>query len=84
MAPACTCTAIDFQGGRALTALQLYRHLLRQVRQLPTAAQPYYRNYVRQGYTSHSDEEDPERVRQIIARALEDADWIAQKYKTEK
>uniref|UniRef100_T1J7J9 LYR motif-containing protein 9 n=1 Tax=Strigamia maritima TaxID=126957 RepID=T1J7J9_STRMM len=62
------------------TPISLYRHLLRQCRKLPTEAQPYYRNYVRQGFNSHSDESDPDRIKQIISRALDDADWIMKKY----
>ncbi|KAJ8312464.1 hypothetical protein KUTeg_009837 [Tegillarca granosa] len=65
------------------TPQQLYKHLLRCIRQLPGEAQSYYRNYVRQGYISHSDETDPERIQQIISRALEDAEWILKKYKKE-
>uniref|UniRef100_A0A1I8I4R1 LYR motif-containing protein 9 n=2 Tax=Macrostomum lignano TaxID=282301 RepID=A0A1I8I4R1_9PLAT len=42
--------------------LQLYRHLLRLVRTLPPGARPYYSNYIRQAYNSHSDETDPDRV----------------------
>uniref|UniRef100_A0A1I8HKB5 LYR motif-containing protein 9 n=1 Tax=Macrostomum lignano TaxID=282301 RepID=A0A1I8HKB5_9PLAT len=59
--------------------LQLYRHLLRLVRTLPPGARPYYSNYIRQAYNSHSDETDPDRVRQIIDRALLDADWVVKK-----
>ncbi|XP_065766243.1 LYR motif-containing protein 9 isoform X3 [Muntiacus reevesi] len=29
----------------------------------------------------HSDEDNPERIQQIIKRAIEDADWILNKYK---
>lgn len=32
-----------------------------------------------QGYNSHSDEDDPERVQMIIQRAIADADWILDK-----
>ena len=34
-----------------------------------------------QAYNSHSDETDPERIQQIIARAQEDAEWIIKKVK---
>lgn len=32
-----------------------------------------------QSYNSHSDEDDPERIRMIIQRAIMDADWILDK-----
>lgn len=32
-----------------------------------------------QGYNSHSDEDDPERIQMIIQRAITDADWILDK-----
>lgn len=32
-----------------------------------------------QGYNSHSDEDDPERIQMIIQRAIADADWILDK-----
>jgi len=60
--------------------VQLYRHLLRRIRLLPDNSKPYYKNYVRQGFNSHKDESDPERVQQIINRAIEDAEWIVKKY----
>jgi len=30
-------------------------------------------------FASHSDETDPERIEQIIRRALQDAEWVVQK-----
>ncbi|KAK7088045.1 hypothetical protein V1264_022017 [Littorina saxatilis] len=62
------------------TPVQLYRHLLRCVKKLPKESQDYYKNYARQGFNSHADEPDNERIKQIIQRALEDADWIVKKY----
>ena len=35
-----------------------------------------------QGFTQHSDETDPERVKQIISRAVEDGKWIVEKVMT--
>lgn len=32
-----------------------------------------------QGYNSHSDEDDPERIQMMIQRAIADADWILDK-----
>ncbi|KAM7231626.1 hypothetical protein CapIbe_016387 [Capra ibex] len=64
------------------TPLQLYRYLLRCCRQLPTKGiQEHYKHAVRQSFRVHSDEDNPERIQQIIKRAIEDADWILNKYK---
>ncbi|KAL4647221.1 LYR motif-containing protein 9 isoform X3 [Arapaima gigas] len=63
------------------TPVQLYRYLLRCCKLLPTAPmQRHYRHAVRQGFNSHADEDDPERIWQIIRRAIVDADWILEKY----
>lgn len=35
-----------------------------------------------QGYNSHSDEDDPERIQMMIQRAITDADWILDKVRT--
>ncbi|XP_024306404.1 LYR motif-containing protein 9 isoform X2 [Homo sapiens] len=62
--------------------LQLYRYLLRCCQQLPTKGiQQHYKHAVRQSFRVHSDEDNPERIQQIIKRAIEDADWIMNKYK---
>uniref|UniRef100_A0A8I3W8E3 LYR motif-containing protein 9 n=2 Tax=Callithrix jacchus TaxID=9483 RepID=A0A8I3W8E3_CALJA len=62
--------------------LQLYRYLLRCCRQLPTKGiQQHYKHAIRQSFRVHSDEDNPERIQQIIKRAIEDADWIMNKYK---
>uniref|UniRef100_A0A671V2M0 LYR motif-containing protein 9 n=1 Tax=Sparus aurata TaxID=8175 RepID=A0A671V2M0_SPAAU len=62
------------------TPVQLYRYLLRCCRQLPTTAmQQHYRHAIKQGYKSHSDEDDPERIQMIIQRAIADAAWILDK-----
>uniref|UniRef100_A0A8C5YAN4 LYR motif-containing protein 9 n=1 Tax=Microcebus murinus TaxID=30608 RepID=A0A8C5YAN4_MICMU len=60
--------------------LQLYRYLLRCCRQLPTKGiREHYKHAVRQSFRVHSDEDNPERIQQIIKRAIEDADWIMNK-----
>ncbi|XP_075417470.1 LYR motif-containing protein 9 isoform X2 [Tenrec ecaudatus] len=59
--------------------LQLYRYLLRCCRQLPTKG--IQEHYKHANFLVHADEDDPERIRQIIQRAIEDADWILNKYK---
>lgn len=58
----------------------LYRYLLKRVALLPTDAQEYYRHRIKQEFNSHSDESNPERIQQIIERAVRDADWVVQKY----
>lgn len=35
-----------------------------------------------QGYNSHMDEDDPERIQMIIQRAITDADWILEKVRS--
>uniref|UniRef100_A0A3B3SD13 LYR motif-containing protein 9 n=1 Tax=Paramormyrops kingsleyae TaxID=1676925 RepID=A0A3B3SD13_9TELE len=65
------------------TPVHLYRYLLRCCRRLPSPiVQQHYRHAVRQGFNSHVDEDDPERIRQIIKRAIEDADWVLNKVGT--
>ncbi|CAI9615928.1 unnamed protein product [Staurois parvus] len=60
--------------------LQLYRYLLRCCKQLPNEnLQHYYKHAVRQSFQVHADEDDPERIQQIIKRAIEDADWVMNK-----
>ncbi|XP_045155500.1 LYR motif-containing protein 9 isoform X2 [Echinops telfairi] len=59
--------------------LQLYRYLLRCCRQLPTKG--IQEHYKHANFLVHADEDDPQRIRQIIQRAIEDADWILNKYK---
>ena len=34
---------------------------------------------VLQSFSSHSDETDPERIKQIMFRALEDMEWLVKK-----
>ncbi|GIY04563.1 uncharacterized protein CEXT_490691 [Caerostris extrusa] len=60
--------------------LHLYRHLLRKCKKLPVNVQDHYRHHLRQSFNSHLDEADPVRVKQIISRAIEDADWILKRY----
>ncbi|XP_034557564.1 LYR motif-containing protein 9 [Notolabrus celidotus] len=65
--------------------VQLYRYLLRCCKLLPSAAmQKHYRHTIRQGFNSHSDEDDKERIQLMIQRAIEDADWILDKYTKKK
>ncbi|BFZ18866.1 hypothetical protein BsWGS_21905 [Bradybaena similaris] len=66
------------------TPVQLYKYLLKCTRQLPIEAQEYYKHHIRMGFKSHADENDTERIQQIINRAIEDADWILKKYADKK
>ncbi|NWS96895.1 LYRM9 protein, partial [Mionectes macconnelli] len=62
------------------SAVQLYRYLLRCCQCLPEGSiRQHYRHTVRQGFRVHADEDDPERIQQIIKRAIEDADWVMNK-----
>jgi len=63
------------------TPIHLYRYLLRECKKIPNKdAQVYYTHFIRQGFNSHSDETDPERIQQIISRAIQDCEWIIKKY----
>ncbi|CAB4063918.1 unnamed protein product [Lepeophtheirus salmonis] len=53
----------------------LYKFLIRETLKLPTETRSYYIRNIRNGFFQHADEPDPERVKQIISRALEDAEW---------
>ncbi|XP_042298241.1 LYR motif-containing protein 9 [Sceloporus undulatus] len=65
--------------------LQLYRYLLRCCKALPGKnVQEHYKHAIRQSFKVHGDEDNPERIQQIIKRAIEDADWIMEKYKKQK
>jgi len=66
------------------TAKQLYKHLIKCCNQLPRGPQKHYKHFIRQEFRSHNDEMDPERVKEIITRSLQDADWIMDKYKDYK
>ncbi|XP_077775575.1 LYR motif-containing protein 9 isoform X1 [Podarcis muralis] len=65
--------------------LQLYRYLLRCCKLLPGKnVQEHYKHMIRQSFHVHADEDNPERIRQIIKRSIEDADWVMEKYKKQK
>ena len=58
----------------------LYKFLLKTCSALPPEAGKFYKTAVRKEYQQHKDEEDTERIEQIINRAVMDAKWILQKY----
>ncbi|KAJ7309045.1 hypothetical protein JRQ81_008335 [Phrynocephalus forsythii] len=41
--------------------------------------QEHYKHAIRQSFKVHADEDNPERIRQIIKRSIEDADWVMEK-----
>ncbi|KAG8590276.1 hypothetical protein GDO81_006706 [Engystomops pustulosus] len=57
--------------------VQLYRYLLRCCKQLPNENLQHH--YKHTSFRVHADEDDSERIRQIIKRAIEDADWVMNK-----
>ena len=40
--------------------------------------------YFRKEYEQHREEDDPERIQQIMDRAVKDAEWILKKYTNKK
>uniref|UniRef100_A0A8D2PIL6 LYR motif-containing protein 9 n=1 Tax=Zosterops lateralis melanops TaxID=1220523 RepID=A0A8D2PIL6_ZOSLA len=66
------------------SSVQLYRYLLRCCRRLPRGpVRQHYRHAIRQSFKVHADEDDPERIQQIIKRAIEDADWVMNKVRVQ-
>ncbi|XP_055929869.1 LYR motif-containing protein 9-like [Argiope bruennichi] len=63
--------------------IHLYRYLLKECKKLPINAQDHYRHHLRQSFNSHLDETNPERIKQIMSRAIEDAEWIVKKVLTD-
>lgn len=66
-----------------MTSLQLYKYLLRECERLPPDACKHYKFAVKQSYKQHKAESDPERVKEIINKSIEDAKWIINKYTKE-
>jgi len=62
----------------------LYKHLLRSFDTLPKLEGKFYKQSVRKEYDQHWDEEDPERIEQIMERAVRDKEWILAKYSDKK
>ncbi|KAK3919623.1 LYR motif-containing protein 9 [Frankliniella fusca] len=63
-----------------ITPKQLYKRLLRDCEKLPKEAQNHYKHSIKQSFLQHVEEPDPQRVQDIIERALKDAEWILSKY----
>jgi len=62
------------------TTRALYKFLLRETKKLPEDAGKFYSKQIRATYEQHAEEDDPERIQQIIERSIEDAQWIVKKY----
>ncbi|XP_076634105.1 LYR motif-containing protein 9-like [Colletes latitarsis] len=58
----------------------LYKFLLRECGRLPKDAQQFYKHSIKQSYKQHIIEPDKERIQQIMEKAVQDADWIINKY----
>lgn len=57
----------------------LYKYLMRKTQNLPNGPKNYYQFMIRQSYKQHINEQDEIRIKQIIKRSYEDADWILEK-----
>jgi len=62
------------------TPKSLYKFLLQTCSRLPPDASKFYKTAVRTEYDQHREEDDPERIQQIMERAVKDAEWILKKY----
>jgi len=58
----------------------LYKFLVRTCSKLPPDAATFYRSSIRKEYEQHCEEDDPDRIQQIMDRAVKDAEWILKKY----
>jgi len=62
------------------TSRALYKFLLKETKKLPEDAAKFYSKQIRAGFEQHAGEDDQERLKQIISRSIEDADWVVKKY----
>lgn len=58
----------------------LYKFLLRECKRLPKNAQEFYKHSIKQSFKQHVFEPDKDRVQEIMKKAVQDADWIINKY----
>lgn len=63
-----------------MTSLALYKYLLRECERLPPDACKHYKFAVKQSFKQHKFEPDTQRVKEIIAKSIEDAKWVVAKY----
>lgn len=52
---------------------------MRKTHSLPEKPRKYYQFMIRQSYKQHVNEQDENRIKEIIARSYEDAKWILKK-----
>lgn len=52
---------------------------MRKSQKLPDQPRKYYQFMIRQSFKQHVNEQDKNRIEQIIQRSYEDADWILKK-----
>lgn len=57
----------------------LYKYLMRKTLDLHEQPRKHYQFMIRQSYKQHIGEQDETRIKQIIQRSYEDADWILKK-----
>ncbi|GAB5030228.1 complex 1 lyr protein [Nannochloropsis oceanica] len=64
------------------SALVLYRRVLRSLRQFDDPGKKwYYRNWARNNIATFDDEEDSERLVQLLRKGEEHRSWILKKYR---
>lgn len=66
--------------GAQVAARSLYRSLLRKIRLLPEETRSYYAAYARENFVSFSDEDEPQRIRELQQLAERHAAWVLRKY----
>lgn len=60
-------------------ALQFYKALLKQTRQLPKDSQSYYQTYVKENFQAFRDETDSVRINELIEQGKRSAKWVLEK-----
>ncbi|CAH0556017.1 unnamed protein product [Brassicogethes aeneus] len=59
----------------------LFKYLIRQCDKLPKGAKEHYQFMIKQSFKQHVTESDPQRIKQIMERSYEDAEWVLKKVK---
>jgi len=60
--------------------LHLWRHILRSTKKLDERVQSYYKEHARSNFNQHKQEDDPERIKEIIDASNYQVEWILRKY----
>jgi hypothetical protein len=63
-----------------IPSLKLWYYILRKIRLLPQNTQIYYRNYAIQHFWTFRNEEDPERVNEIVTKSHDNVKWVCKKF----